>query len=119
MDGLSDNRSLTQRHGDSRMRCTHRWRNFADRDDMEANGGFVAGEDRVEQNGGNLYPEILVVEFHFAVAVEDAVGAERRVDRHGHRVRFAVEDKEAGHDRGAFTRAGHDDADDAAAPEAD
>ena len=61
-----------------------------DRDDVKANRRLIAGQNRAKQNAGDLDAELLVIELHFAVAGEDAVRVERRVDRHGHGLRFAV-----------------------------
>src|SRR5580692_1476643 len=117
MDSPADNRSLMRRRGGTGWRRTRRVRGFTSGDDMKTNGCFVAGQQSVEHKGGNFDAKVLVVEFHFAVAGEDAVSTQCRVHRNGHRVRFAVKSQVAGDDRGAFGGAGHDDADDAAALE--
>src|SRR5258708_30447526 len=104
MHALADNRSLMLRR-----------RGVTDGDNMKTNGCLVAREKRVEQNRGNLDPEIFVAEFDFAVAGEDTVGAERGMHRHGRRVRFAMQGQVAGDDRGAFVGASHDYTADAAA----
>src|SRR5580698_989395 len=86
---------------------------------MKVNGDFVAGENRVKQNGRHLDAEILVIERHFAVAREHSVCPERRVDRHRHRVRLAVKRQETGHDPRAFVGIGYHRTDDAVALESD